>query len=634
MVDRNKRTLLLLLIDSLIIMTSIIIGNYLISGGLMMSAVLRNTLVSTVLFAFFGRKFGLYKKLWEYASIPELLTIFKIILATNLITVLTLLAIHDNYFIKLMVVVFMIQLLLIGTSRFFWLIFRGKITQKSSKKTRTLIIGAGSAGNMITRQLMSDRHSNLLPVGYLDDNSNKHQLELGGLPILGYTHEIRRIAKENQIDHVIIAIPSASKEEMDDILRHCATSKLNIQTLPRIEDLAEGKIAIADLHEISPDELLGRKKIELEDSQVSLSIHGKTVLVTGAGGSIGSEICRQVLEYQPQTLVLLGHGENSIYSIEQELSALDHATQLVTEIADVRDRAKIDSILAKHQPAVIYHAAAHKHVPLMELNPEEAVKNNVLGTKNVAELAKKHKAEKFILISSDKAVNPTNIMGATKRAAEMVVSSVSLAAKDTVFATVRFGNVLGSRGSVIPKFKEQIRKGGPVTVTHPEMIRYFMTIPEASRLVIQAGALANGGEIFVLDMGEPVKIVDLAKNLILKSGKTIEEIGIEYTGIRPGEKLYEELLMEEEGLTETSHEKIFVGKHRNFYKEEVDAQIKRIVEVLNNPDMVRQRLKEMVPTFQETVEQPMPQELVQFFEEYDKENVVEADFTQTSGQLA
>ena len=330
-----------------------------------------------------------------------------------------------------------------------------------------------------------------------------------------------------------------------------------------------GKVSISEFRDVEVEDLLGREPVELDSESIAHTLTGSVVLVTGAGGSIGSEVCRQVSKFSPRTLILLGHGENSIYSIELELKANNtNQVEYITEIADVQDRDKMISIMQKHKPKVVFHAAAHKHVPLMERNPEEAVKNNIIGTKNVAEAADYNLVETFVMISTDKAVNPTSVMGATKRIAEMVIQDLDRRSK-TRFVAVRFGNVLGSRGSVIPLFKEQIRKGGPVTVTHPDMVRYFMTIPEASRLVLQAGALAKGGEIFVLDMGEPVKIVDLAKNLIRLSGYTEEEIEIEFTGMRPGEKLFEELLNENEVNGEQVYPKIYVGRTAELYMEEV-----------------------------------------------------------------
>lgn len=363
-----------------------------------------------------------------------------------------------------------------------------------------------------------------------------------------------------EIEHIIIAIPSLKRREINKIFQECTKTKAKTQIVPMLEDILYGNIPINRFSDVKVEDLLGREPVKLDDIGITETITGHTILVTGAGGSIGSEICRQVMKYTPEKVILLGHGENSIYTIEMELKEYyQENVEIIAEIADIQDRNKLFSLIEKHKPYIIYHAAAHKHVPLMERNPEEAVKNNIIGTKNIAEAADTFKVNSFVMISTDKAVNPTSVMGATKRIAEMIVQHMNTISK-TKFVAVRFGNVLGSRGSVIPLFKKQIEKGGPVTVTHPDMVRYFMTIPEASRLVIQAGALAKGGEIFVLDMGEPVKIVDLAKSLITLSGYSIEEIGIKFTGMRPGEKLYEELFKDADVLANKIYPKIYVGK--------------------------------------------------------------------------
>jgi FlaA1/EpsC-like NDP-sugar epimerase len=398
-------------------------------------------------------------------------------------------------------------------------------------------------------------------VAFVDDDPTKQKMEVYGLPVVGSVKDIPEVAKEMRIEHIVIAIPSLRNGQLNEIVDACAGTTAQVKMIPKIEDLMTGKVSVSSLKNVEVEDLLGRDPVKLDINAISEYVTGNTVLVTGAGGSIGSEICRQVMRFSPGKIILLGHGEFSIYSIDMELKQQYANTDIdiVPVIADVQDRDRIFEVIEEHQPTIIYHAAAHKHVPLMEYNPHEAVKNNVIGTKNVAEAADTLGVNTFVMVSTDKAVNPTNVMGATKRVAEMVVQQMARHSR-TKFVAVRFGNVLGSRGSVIPLFKKQIEKGGPVTVTHPEMTRYFMTIPEASRLVIQAGTLANGGEIFVLDMGEPVKIVDLARNLIRLSGYTEEEIPIEFTGIRPGEKMYEELLGEEEILPGEVYEKIYVGR--------------------------------------------------------------------------
>jgi FlaA1/EpsC-like NDP-sugar epimerase len=408
--------------------------------------------------------------------------------------------------------------------------------------------------------LLHNFESGLKPVAFIDDDPKKHKLKILGIPVVGNSSWISETVEKFQIENIVIAIPSLSKSELNRIFEECAKTKAKTQIIPKLEDLMTGKLSVNTFRDVEVEDLLGREPVELDITSISEYVAGKTVLVTGAGGSIGSEICRQICNFSPKSIVLVGHGENSIYQIDMELKNLyQNQIEVVPVIADIQDRKRIFGVMEKHQPDVVYHAAAHKHVPLMEYNPREAVKNNVFGTKNVAEAADTFGVHTFVMISTDKAVNPTNVMGSTKRIAEMIIQGLAQQSK-TKFVAVRFGNVLGSRGSVIPLFKKQIKAGGPITVTHPDITRYFMTIPEASRLVIQAGSLAKGGEIFVLDMGEPVKIVDLAKNLIKLSGFTIEEIGIKFSGLRPGEKMFEELLNEKEIYPEPVYPKIFIGK--------------------------------------------------------------------------
>ncbi len=493
---------------------------------------------------------------------------------------------------RLLMATWILHLLLIGGSRFCWRMYRDMVMNKSNSKRKTLIVGAGSAGTMVVRQLLKYNDSDLSPVGFIDDDVRKQSLDVYGIPILGGIHLIEEKVKELDIENIIIAIPSLNKKELQKIFRECAKTEAKTQILPMLEDLMTGKISVNQFRDVKVEDLLGREPVKLDIDMISNSITNKTVLVTGAGGSIGSEICRQISLFNPKTLILLGHGENSIYSIEMELKEVFRNTDIefFTEIADVQDASKMVSVMGRYQPDVVYHAAAHKHVPLMERNPEEAVKNNLIGTLNAANAASWNGVKTFVMISSDKAVNPTSVMGATKRLSEMVIQNLDRKSK-TKFVAVRFGNVLGSRGSVIPLFKKQIQKGGPITVTHPEMIRFFMTIPEASRLVIQAGSLAEGGEIFVLDMGEAVKIVDLAKNLIKLSGHSVDEIGIEYSGIRPGEKLYEELLNKEEVHSEHVYPNIYVGKTSELYLQEIEELIETFSDM--DQETLRNRLLQL-----------------------------------------
>lgn len=560
----RKRLSLLILLDSFIVLTAVYLSYWFIHPNVLNKIPMTVVISSITLLCshhVFAAIYKLYNKAWEYASIGELKQIFKAITLSILVTAIVQQIINHDIYVRILAIAWMLHLLLIGGSRFVWRMLRDTYIAKATDKKRTLIIGAGSAGTMVVRQLQHNKEADLYPIAFVDDDRNKQKLEIYNVPVVGTTNHIQEIVEDNDIEHIIIAIPSLNRGQINEIFEKCRKTKAKTQIVPMLEDLLDGKLSVNEFRDVQVEDLLGREPIKLDDAGIGEKITGKTILVTGAGGSIGSEICRQVMKYKPAKIVLLGHGENSIYNIEMEMRVTYKDTvEITTEIADIQDRHKIFEIMKKHQPYIVYHAAAHKHVPLMERNPEEAVKNNIFGTKNVAEAADTFKVNTFVMVSTDKAVNPTNVMGATKRFAEMIVQHMASVSTGTRFVAVRFGNVLGSRGSVIPLFKKQIQKGGPVTVTHPDMIRYFMTIPEASRLVIQAGTLARGGELFVLDMGAPVKIVDLAKNLITLSGFSIEEIGIEFTGLRPGEKMYEELLNEGEIHPEQIFPKIHIGK--------------------------------------------------------------------------
>ncbi|MGG0259132.1 nucleoside-diphosphate sugar epimerase/dehydratase [Bacillus mycoides] len=560
----RKRLSLLILLDSFIVLTAVYLSYWFIHPNVL-NKIPATVIISSITLLcshhIFAAIYKLYNKAWEYASIGELKQIFKAITLSIIVTAIVQQIINHDIYVRILAIAWMLHLLLIGGSRFVWRMFRDTYITKATDKKRTLIIGAGSAGTMVVRQLLHNKEADLYPIAFVDDDRNKQKLEIYNVPVVGTTNHIKEVVEDNDIEHIIIAIPSLNRKQINEIFEKCRKTKAKTQIVPMLEDLLDGKVSVNEVRDVQVEDLLGREPVQLDDAGIGEKITGKTILVTGAGGSIGSEICRQVMKYKPAKIILLGHGENSIYNIEMEMRVTYKDTvEITTEIADVQDRHKIFEIMKKHEPYIVYHAAAHKHVPLMERNPEEAVKNNIFGTKNVAEAADTFKVNTFVMVSTDKAVNPTNVMGATKRFAEMLVQHMASVSTGTRFVAVRFGNVLGSRGSVIPLFKKQIQKGGPVTVTHPDMIRYFMTIPEASRLVIQAGTLARGGELFVLDMGDPVKIVDLAKNLITLSGYSIEEIGIEFTGLRPGEKMYEELLNESEIHSEQIFPKIHVGK--------------------------------------------------------------------------
>ncbi|MEK3881805.1 nucleoside-diphosphate sugar epimerase/dehydratase [Paenibacillus sp. PL2-23] len=572
----RSRLALLAMLDSAIVLTAITAGSWLL-GASPGDSVSFYVLAAALLLLHHGffLYFKLYKKAWEYASVGELLIIAKAVGLSFLLAGLSQWAIMGKAELKLLVVTCMLHILLIGGSRLCWRVVRGRFSRYSGKRKRTLIVGAGSAGIMLARQLMSNSDTELYPVAFIDDDHAKQMLDIMGIPVAGRVADIVRITRELDIDNIVIAIPSLSKKGLYGIYTECARTNAKTQIIPMLEDLATGRISVTQFRDVQVEDLLGREPVELDIESISEYVTQKVVLVTGAGGSIGSEVCRQISRFLPEKLVLLGHGENSIYAIEMELKETfrDSNIKFFTEIADLQDADKMMAVMLQHRPHVVYHAAAHKHVPLMERNPEEAFKNNVLGTLNAARAASKSRVETFVMISTDKAVNPTSVMGATKRIAEMVIQHMDRVSSHTKFVAVRFGNVLGSRGSVIPLFKKQIAKGGPVTVTHPEMVRYFMTIPEASRLVIQAGALARGGEIFVLDMGEPVNITELAQNVIRMSGYSVDEIGIEYTGIRPGEKLFEEMLKADEVTEKQVYPKIYIGKASSIFYEEIEALI-------------------------------------------------------------
>ncbi|WP_430535353.1 nucleoside-diphosphate sugar epimerase/dehydratase [Listeria rocourtiae] len=440
------------------------------------------------------------------------------------------------------------------------------VEMNGKQPQNVLIIGAGVAGIIVAKQLQ-EQPANFTPIAFLDDDLHKQTQHIIDIPVVGSVQQLEHIAQYSAVDLVILAIPSLDPEKKVAIIKQCQALHLEVRIITSVHDTMFS--APSTQNEVTMEQLLGREPIQLNQQRVAQQIKGGTVLVTGAGGSIGSEICRQICTFGPEELILLGHGENSIYAIRMELlQQYGDTIAIHPVIADIQDAERINEVMEKFQPNVVYHAAAHKHVPLMELNPREAVKNNVLGTNNVAMAAAKQDVDAFILVSSDKAVNPNNVMGATKRMAEMVVQIIA-SRTDKPFSIVRFGNVLGSRGSVIPLFKEQIRKGGPVTVTHPDMTRYFMTIPEAAGLVMQAGSIQQGSKVYVLDMGEPVKITTLAENLITMSGFSLQEISITFTGVRPGDKLYEELLNEDEVFPEQVIPKVHIGRPTMFSADRV-----------------------------------------------------------------
>ena len=463
---------------------------------------------------------------------------------------------------------------------------------------RILIAGAGSSGAVILKEMTTSPFAKGKVVCFADDDRNKVGKYLNGVPIAGTREAIPALVDKYRVDEIYIAMPSASAKQRKEIIEICRETGCGVKILPGIYQLLNGEVSVAGLRQVEIEDLLGREPIQVNLDEIMEYVSGKVVLVTGGGGSIGSELCRQVAGHQPKQLIVFDVYENNAYDLQQELKDKFPGLDLVVLIGSVRNTHRIESVFDKYRPDIVYHAAAHKHVPLMEDSPCEAIKNNVFGTYKTAKAANQYGAKRFVLISTDKAVNPTNIMGASKRMCEMVIQMMNGRSK-TDFVAVRFGNVLGSNGSVIPLFKKQIEQGGPVTVTHPEIIRYFMTIPEAVSLVLQAGAYAKGGEIFVLDMGEPVKILDLANNLIRLSGyEPGEEIPIEFTGLRPGEKLYEELLMEEEGLLDTPNRLIHIGKPIEFDQKEFERKLEELYETANqDTEEIRGKVKEIVSTY-------------------------------------
>lgn len=513
----------------------------------------------------FGSYTKLFDKINRFTGVQETLIHIFAITSSYFIGTLLYIFFFKGVSFRYVAFAFMLSVSVIPSSRLLWRLwiefqrkFEYKAPDEPNKPIRTLLIGAGEGGALFIRALRN--RPDIQIIGFLDDDRNKQRTTLYGYPILGKIDDLKTIVDKYKIEQITIAIPSLSKTEMNSIVIEARKTNIKTNQMPYIEDIVSGDYHIGEFKDIEIADLLGRSEVELDTQVIRKQISDKTILVSGAGGSIGSEICRQVASFNPKRIILVGHGEYSIYKIDQELRKWPNRTfEILPVIVDIQDRNRIFEVMYEYQPNLVYHAAAHKHVPLMEANPQEAVKNNVFGTKNLAEAAKKVNVDSFVMISTDKAVNPPNVMGSTKRIAEMIITGLNEPDK-TNFTCVRFGNVLGSSGSVVPVFKEQIIDGGPVTVTDFRMTRYFMTIPEASRLVLQAGALAEGGEIFVLDMGTPVKIVDLAKQMVWLSGHTENEIEIVETGIRPGEKLYEELLASDENTGEQVFEKIFVGK--------------------------------------------------------------------------
>ncbi len=546
----------------------------------------------------------LYKSVWRYASATELLNIIFATTTTALAQFVLCEALQKDMPKSYYILFWFLMTVCTCGIRFSYRVLRlisSKRRALSHKDgVNVMIIGAGAAGNAIIKEIESSQYVKLNVKCIIDDGPGCHGKYMRGIPIVGGRDKIMDAVGEYSIDEIILAIPSVSTQTKKEFIEICKETGCKLRTLPGMYQLINGEVSIAKLKDVDIEDLLGREPIQTDLDEVMGYVSGKVIMVTGGGGSIGSELCRQVASHNPKQLIIVDIYENNAYDIQQELRRKYPELNLVVLIASVRNTKRMNDIFATYRPNVVYHAAAHKHVPLMEDSPNEAIKNNVMGTYKTAQAAAKYGVERFVLISTDKAVNPTNIMGASKRMCEMVIQMMNQKS-DTNFVAVRFGNVLGSNGSVIPLFKQQIAAGGPVTVTDPNIIRYFMTIPEAVSLVLQAGAYAKGGEIFVLDMGEPVKIVDLAKNLIKLSGyKVGEDIEIQFTGLRPGEKMYEELLMSEEGLQKTANKMIYIGKPIDFDVDLFEKQLHKLAEDAKNEknEDIRRRVKEIVTTYQ------------------------------------
>ncbi len=559
--------------------------------------------------------FGLckqYRGWWRYVSITDLIGILRAsIISTLVIVVLWLITIYTTgirtrfpTITEVSQAVFMADLfgtfmILAGIRMVFRLYYEEFRTVESGRMKRLLIIGAGNAGEALVREIHRMPVAQYEIIGFVDDDPAKQNINIHGIAVLGTVEELATICQDNHVEEIAIAMPSATHQQLRKVIQVCEGTKIRFRTVPSITDIASGKFKVSQIRDVNISDLLGREMVQLDLNLIEQFLRNKTILVTGAGGSIGSEMCRQVCQFEPKQLLLIEQAENPLFHIERELRTQFEQLNIRAVICNITDKTRVNELFEKYHPEVVIHAAAHKHVPLMETNPGEAVKNNIIGTKTIADAANRYKAANFVMISTDKAVNPTSIMGSSKRIAEMYIQSLN-DISDTDYITVRFGNVLGSNGSVVPIFQKQIVEGGPVTVTHPEMKRYFMTIPEASQLVLQAATMGNGGEIFVLDMGEPVKIVDLARELITLSGfRPDEDIEITFTGPRPGEKLFEELSIKGEDMQPTRHPKIGIWKNIVKERDALHRMINDLLEISHRQDHdeIVKKIKELVPEY-------------------------------------
>jgi len=605
---KNKRQAVLAIADIFVIYISILFGllirfDWIIPIEQLQSAAIHGVIASFIFLMTF-LSFGLYRSLWEYAGSREILMIGLACLSATLVLMAIEYFLPSRLPLSVCLSLSVTTFLFVAGIRFSYRYFRQarKLRNKNSIsrnsiRRRIMVVGAGDAGSIIIKEMLLNPSARSMPVVAVDDDMNKQGKNIHGIPITGGTGNIPELVKKYDIYEIIFAIPSAGLKQRKKILKICTETRCRLKTMPSVSELLNDDRLAESVREVRIEDLLGRNEVDLNILSIARFIRKKTILITGGGGSIGSEIARQVMGFDPARLVIMDIYENNAYELLNELNLkYSNGSHVEVVIASVRDERRIDDVFASFRPDVVFHAAAHKHVPLIEANPGEAVKNNVMGTLNCARAADKYGVKKFVLISTDKAVNPTNVMGATKRIAEMVVSSIN-ETSNTDFVAVRFGNVLGSNGSVIPLFKKQIEAGGPITITHPDIRRYFMTISEASQLVIQAGAMAKGGEIFILDMGEMVKIMDLAKDLIRLSGLNTSDIQIKVTGLRPGEKLYEELSLDMASVERTFSDKIFIEKQQRLDHEDVLNMVEDLMDSIYEPGLLRSALAQAVPEF-------------------------------------
>lgn len=607
MKNLGRRKFLLAGIDLLILIISCFITYFVVNVStdfnLKAWDIIWNMVVFVILNSLSLNVWGTYNKVWRYANVKDLLYCAFSMLTGSALSIILLFIFQSEVSILYLLLSSLFAFCGVLGARllYLYLLYVVDMHVFSARKRKTLIVGGGQACQSILNEMLRIPSCDYDPVCIVDDDVQKIGRSISGIKIYGPTSEIPKLCKTYDIQVIIFAIPSCTEEERKNILKICSETTCKIKILPYIHKLIFNKNLLSQTTDIELEDLLGRDPVEFNNQSISQLIEGKVCMVTGGGGSIGSELCRQIMRYCPKKLLLVDIYENNAYDIQQELQRqYGYSLPLDVRIASVRDYPRMEQLFQEYHPDIVFHAAAHKHVPLMEDNPEEAVKNNIFGTFHVAELAKLYRVQKFVMVSTDKAVNPTNVMGATKRCCEMIMQYMSEISDYTEFVSVRFGNVLGSNGSVIPLFRKQIEAGGPVTVTHPDIIRYFMTIPEAVSLILQAGYMAKGGEIFVLDMGEPVKITTLAENLIRLYGKEpYEDIEIQFIGLRPGEKLFEELLMDEEGLKSTMNHKIFIGNQIYVDKHQFIQKLDQLHELLeeNDNQALISCLQEIVPTF-------------------------------------